>query len=81
MLNIFGLREPLFPKTSASPARFEAARTKALQHPLVKGQLLSPDGRTVIVLVNYDWLNITSDDDCTVNLRGRPRPRSRLFPE
>lgn len=80
VLNIFGLREPLFPKTSASPARFEAARTKALQHPLVKGQLLSPDGRTVIVLVNYDWLNITSDDDCTVNLRKAAETALGKFP-
>lgn len=69
VLNIFGLREPLFPKSDASPARFAAAREHALHHPLVKGQLLSPDGRTLIVLVNFDWLYITSDDDCSVNLR------------
>ncbi len=69
VLNIFGLREPLFPKSQASPARFAAAREHALRHPLVKGQLLSPDGRTLIVLVNFDWLYITSDDDCSTNLR------------
>lgn len=69
VLNIFGLREPLFPKSQASPARFAAARDKALHHPLLKGQLLSPDGRTLIVLVNFDWLGITSDDDCSVNLK------------
>lgn len=69
VLNIFGLREPLFPKSQASAARFEAARDKALRHPLVNGQLLSPDGKTLIVLVNFDWLRITSDDDCIVNLR------------
>ena len=69
VLNIFGLREPLFPKSEASPARFEAAKEQALHHPLVKGQLLSPDGRTVIVLINFDWLYITSDDDCMRNLR------------
>lgn len=69
VLNIFGLREPLFPKSQASPARFLAAREQALRHPLVKGQLLSPDARTLIVLVNFDWLFITSDDDCGRNLR------------
>jgi predicted RND superfamily exporter protein len=68
-LNIFGLREPLFPKSESSPARFAAARERALRHPLIKGQLLSPDGRTLIVLVNFDWLYITSDDDCIGNLR------------
>ena len=52
VLNIFGLREPLFPKSQASPARFSAAREHALANPLVKGQLLSADGRTLIVLVN-----------------------------
>ena len=69
VLNIFGLREPLFPKSQASATRFAAAKDKALNHPLVKGQLLSPDGRTLIVMVNFDWLYISSDDDCTVNLR------------
>ena len=68
-LNIFGLREPLFPKSQASAARFTAAKEHALSNPLVKGQLLSPDGRTVIVLVNFDWLYVTSDEDCTTNLR------------
>lgn len=69
VLNIFGLREPLFPKSDASTARFDAARDKALSHPLVAGQLLSPDGRTVIVLVNFDWLKVTSDEDCTTHLK------------
>lgn len=69
VLNIFGLREPLFPKSQASPARFAAAREKAMQHPLVKGQLLSPDGRTLIVLVNFNWLYVTEDADCIANLK------------
>jgi predicted RND superfamily exporter protein len=69
VLNIFGLREPLFPKSQASPARFAAAREQALRHPLVNGQLLSPDGKTLIVMVNFDWLYVTSDEDCTINLR------------
>jgi uncharacterized protein len=80
VLNIFGLREPLFPKSHASAARFEAAKDKALQHPLVKGQLLSPDGRTLIVLVNFDWLYVTSDDDCTVNLRKSAEAALGEFP-
>ncbi len=80
VLNIFGLREPLFPKSQASPARFFAARERALQHPLVKGQLLSPDGRTLIVLVNFDWLSITSDDDCGRNLRQAAEAALAEFP-
>ena len=81
VLNIFGLREPLFPKSQASPARFEAAREHALRNPLVKGQLLSPDGKTLIVLVNFDWLSITSDDDCTINLRRAAEVALAEFPQ
>lgn len=81
VLNIFGLREPLFPKSQASPARFAAAREKALGHPLVKGQLLSPDARTLIVLVNFDWLYITSDDDCVRHLRQIAEKALAEFPQ
>ncbi len=81
VLNIFGLREPLFPKSQASPTRFAAARELAQQHPLVNGQLLSPDGRTLIVLVNFDWLNVTGDEDCTSNLRKEAETALREFPE
>lgn len=81
VLNIFGLREPLFPKSDASAARFVAARERALQHPLVRGQLLSTDGRTVVVLVNFDWLYVTGDDDCTVNLRRTAEAALARFPE
>src|SRR5690606_37637690 len=50
ILNIFGLPEPLFPRSSSSPARFAAARDKALKHPLVGGQLLSADAKTLLLL-------------------------------
>jgi predicted RND superfamily exporter protein len=81
VLNIFGLREPLFPKSQASAARFAAAREKALHHPLVKGQLLSPDGRTLIVLVNFDWFYIKSDDDCILNLKHAAQAALDKYPE
>ncbi|MDB5345159.1 MAG: hypothetical protein JWP89_3536 [Schlesneria sp.] len=81
VLNIFGLREPLFPKSDASPARFAAAKDHALRHPLVKGQLMSVDGRTLIVTVNFDWLYITSDDDCTVNLRKTAEAALAKYPD
>ena len=81
VLNIFGLREPLFPKSQASPARFAAARELAHRHPLVNGQLLSPDGRTLIVLVNFDWLYVTSDEDCTSNLRKTAEAAFAEFPD
>ena len=81
VLNIFGLNEPLFPKSDSSAARFATARDRALRHPLVKGQLMSPDGRTLIVLVNFDWLAITSDDDCMINLRKTAEGALAEFPD
>lgn len=69
ILNIFGLPEPLFPRSQASPERFAAARDKAMQHPLVGGQLLSEDGRTLLLLVSFDWDFIRSDADCSEVLK------------
>ncbi len=68
-LNIFGLPQPLFPRSEASEQRFKAAKKTALEHPLVGGQLLSFDGRTLLLLVNFKWLFVTSDEDCTSGLR------------
>ncbi len=44
-LNVFGLPEPIFPRTDASPQRFAAAKKKAQEHPLIVGQLMSADTR------------------------------------
>ena len=49
--NIFGLPEPLLPHETASQARFNNARKKALKNPLIKGQFLSGDARTLLLLV------------------------------
>jgi predicted RND superfamily exporter protein len=69
VLNIFGLREPLFPHAESSERRFATARERALAHPLIGGQLLSDDGRTLLMLVKFDWLFLESDDDCMTGLR------------
>jgi hypothetical protein len=66
--NIFGLREPVLPRATGSPARFAAARERALAHPLVGSQLLSADGGTALLLVDIDWLSLTEDADCTSRL-------------
>jgi len=67
-LNIFGLREPLFPRDDSSPRRFAMARQRALSHPLIGGQLLSDDGHTLLLLVNFDWLFVQNDDECMSGL-------------
>ena len=54
IINIFGLPEPLLPSKSAAPSRFDAAKKKALDHPLVTGQFMSADGKTMLLLLNFD---------------------------
>ena len=68
-LNIFGLPEPLFPRSEASANRFAAAKEKAMKHPLVGGQLLSGDGRTLLLLLGLDYNHVLDDSDATTLLR------------
>ena len=80
MLNIFGLSEPLFPRSEASPERFTAAREKAMQHPLVGGHLVSPDGQTMLLMVKFDWDFVRSDEQCTTELRAVAEKAAGEFP-
>ncbi len=80
MLNIFGLPEPILPRRNASPARFEAAKQRALQHPLVGGQLLSPDAKTILLMVDIDFLYVTKDEDCMDVLRDTATAAAAKFP-
>ena len=68
-LNIFSLSQPLLPRGEASPERLADARKRALANPLVVGQLLSPDTRTMLLMVNLDWLFVQQDSDCTDRLQ------------
>lgn len=81
MLNIFGLREPLLPKASASEGRFEAAREKAMKHPLVAGQLLSDDGRTTLMLINFDRYYLFTDAAATSEIRAAAESAAKDFPD
>ncbi len=60
-LNIFGLNEPLLPKKEAAPELFDNARKKVREHPLVNGQLLSEDGKTLLLLLSIDYLFVEND--------------------
>ena len=81
VMNIFGLREPILPRATASAARFADAKQRALAHPLVGGQLLSADGSTAMLLVGLDWLFITSDAQCTSEIREAAQEAATAFPE
>lgn len=67
--NIFGLPEPLLPHETASQGRFDNAREKALRNPLIKGQFLSGDARTMLMLVNFDFFFVEDNNDCIGRLR------------
>ncbi|MEM7311719.1 MAG: MMPL family transporter, partial [Planctomycetota bacterium] len=67
--NIFGLPEPLVPNATASQARFDNARKKALANPLVRGQFLSQDGRTTVMLLRFDFFYVESNEDCVSGIR------------
>ncbi|MEZ6110014.1 MAG: efflux RND transporter permease subunit [Pirellulaceae bacterium] len=73
VLNVFGLREPLLPPADASQERFDDARQRVMDHPLIIGQLLSDDGKTLLMPVSFDWLQVTSDEDCTTGLLSTAR--------
>ena len=81
ILNIFGLPEPLLPRSTASQARFDAAKEKASKHPLLAGQLLSLDGEHLIMLVNFELLFIKSDEDCTTGLRDLAEEAAADYPD
>ncbi|MFN4904248.1 MAG: hypothetical protein ACK5LQ_03390, partial [Planctomycetota bacterium] len=64
-LNIFGLTEPILPRGNATQQRFDVAKKKAVSHPLVVGQMLSEDAQTALIEIQYDWLYIQDNAQCT----------------
>lgn len=60
-INVFSLRESIFPPATASQRLFDRARSRALDDPLIGGQMLSEDGRATLILLRLDWLFIESD--------------------
>jgi len=68
ILNVFGLPEPIIPRGRPSETQVAAARRKALQHPLVVGQFLSTDAKTMLLMVKVDWLDVRDDADVTTEL-------------
>ena len=68
-LNLFGLPESVLPHSQASERQMEKGRERALANPLVVGQLISPDGETMVLHLRLDWFYVTSDEACTTDLR------------
>lgn len=81
ILNVFGLREPLLPPDDASPESYAAARKRITQHPLIRGQLLSDDGRTLLMPITLNWLFGPSDADCSTGLVAAARDAASRWPD
>ena len=67
--NLFGLSGTLLPSSNASVRQISAAREDVLENPLAVGQLISPDGKTLLLHLQFDWFFVTSDDAATVEIR------------
>ena len=68
-LNLFGLPEPLLPRKNASPRQMRLGRQRTLGNPLAVGQLISKDGKTLLLHLRFDWFFATTDEACTSDLR------------
>ena len=79
-LNMFGLSDPLLPKSNASPERLAASRRRTMEHPLARGQLVSEDGKTLLMLVWLDWIHITSDKKATSDILDVARDAAAKHP-
>lgn len=67
-LNIFGLPEPVVPRGRASEQRFKVAQQKAIDNPLIIGQLLSDDAKTTVMAIGFNWVFVQEDEDCTTRI-------------
>ncbi|MCO8124375.1 efflux RND transporter permease subunit [Stieleria sp. TO1_6] len=67
--NLFGLSGTLMPSENASTRQMNAARDRVLANPLAVGQLISKDGRTVLMQLQIDWFHATSDEAVTTEIR------------
>ena len=63
--NLFGLSGTLLPSDNASQRQLDEARSRVLENPLAVGQLISQDGRTVLMHLGIDWFFVTSDEAVT----------------
>ena len=68
-LNLFGLPEPVFPKRTASPELYEKAKRKALENPFITGQMMNEDANAMVLMFNYDFFMVESDEQCIVGVR------------
>jgi hypothetical protein len=67
VLNVFGFADPLIPPDDASVEAHAQAEKKLREHALA-GQLVSDDGRALLLPIVYDWLAMESPRDSTATI-------------
>ncbi|MEL7336000.1 MAG: MMPL family transporter, partial [Planctomycetota bacterium] len=67
--NIFGLTGTSVPRPNASPRQMLAAQKRVLENPLMVGQLISPNGKTLLIHLQFDWFHVDSDAAVTDEIR------------
>ncbi|TWT64711.1 efflux RND transporter permease subunit [Allorhodopirellula solitaria] len=67
--NVFGLSGTLLPSSHASPRQMQTARDEVLRNPLAVGQLISSDGKTLLLHLQLDWFFVTDDAAATTEIR------------
>ena len=70
-MNLFGLSGTMMPSVNASPRQLQQAREKALSNPFSTGQMISADGRTLLLHLSLDWFYIDKDEAATDDIRVR----------
>ena len=80
-LNLFGFAGTLLPSSKASTRQFDNARRTVLDNPLAVGQLISPDGTTILMHLRLDWFYVTSDEAATTAIRERAERVAKRTPD
>lgn len=79
--NLFGFSGTLLPSDNASQRQLDEARSRVLENPLAVGQLISQDGRTVLMHLGIDWFFVTSDEAVTSEIRERAESIAATIPD
>ena len=81
MPNAFSIPAPILPHPTASPESFQRAKEKALDHPIIGGLFLSDDAKTLLMMVEFDFLFVQTDENCLEDLRKTAEQAVVEFPD
>lgn len=80
-LNMFGLSPGWLPEEGEDASEYQDAKMRILSHPLIRGQLASPDGKTLLLPIRYNWMEVQQDNDCDVRILEAARDTVTRYPE